>query len=177
MVRFLVVYETPPDPAAFDAHYRDVHIPLTKELPGLRRYTISRNTSVVPGGEPFYLVAELDWDDEDALEAAFASLRAKPLPETSPAGHRRHPEHDLRSCRCLIGSRRETRDLCNESRRRPSTGRALRRPRPTAYLRESSLMDHGSMWSIRRCESNHGSRPRVARTISADSVSTASTTR
>ncbi len=73
MVRFLVVYETPPDPAAFDAHYRDVHIPLTKELPGLRRYTISRNTSAVRGGEPFYLVAELDWDDEDALEAAFAS--------------------------------------------------------------------------------------------------------
>lgn len=43
MMRFLVVYETPRDPAAFDLHYREVHIPLAKKLPGLRRYTISRN--------------------------------------------------------------------------------------------------------------------------------------
>ncbi len=73
MMRFLVVYETPSDPAAFDLHYREVHIPLAKKLPGLRRYTISRNASAVRGGEPYYLVAELDWDDQDALKAAFAS--------------------------------------------------------------------------------------------------------
>jgi uncharacterized protein (TIGR02118 family) len=73
VIRFLVVYETPADPAAFDRHYRDVHIPLAKTLPGLRRYTISRNAVAVRGGEAFYLVAELDWDDIDAMQAAFAS--------------------------------------------------------------------------------------------------------
>jgi uncharacterized protein (TIGR02118 family) len=73
MVRFLVVYETPDDPAAFDQHYQQVHIPLAKKLPGLRRYTISRDAAAVRGGEPFHLVAELDWDDMDALRAAFAS--------------------------------------------------------------------------------------------------------
>jgi uncharacterized protein (TIGR02118 family) len=73
MVRFLVVYETPDDADAFDQHYREVHIPLAKKLPGLRRYTVSRDTAPVRGGEPFYLVAELDWDDMDALRAAFAS--------------------------------------------------------------------------------------------------------
>lgn len=73
MLRFLVVYETPADPAAFDLHYREVHIPLAKKLPGLRRFTISRNAAAARGGEPYYLVAELDWDDADALKAAFAS--------------------------------------------------------------------------------------------------------
>jgi uncharacterized protein (TIGR02118 family) len=73
VIRFLVVYETPADPAAFDRHYRDVHIPLAKTLPGLRQYTISRNAVAVRGGEAFYLVAELDWDDIDAMQAAFAS--------------------------------------------------------------------------------------------------------
>ncbi len=30
MVRFLVLYDTPPDPEEFDRHYREVHIPLTR---------------------------------------------------------------------------------------------------------------------------------------------------
>jgi uncharacterized protein (TIGR02118 family) len=73
MVRFLVLYGRPHDPEAFDRHYRDVHIPLAKKLPGLRRYTISRDTTPVRGGEPYYLVAELDWDDMPALQRALQS--------------------------------------------------------------------------------------------------------
>ena len=73
MIRFLVVYPTPADPAAFDQHYNDVHIPLAKQLPGLRQYTVSRNAIPVQGTEAFYLVAELDWDDMGAMQAAFAS--------------------------------------------------------------------------------------------------------
>ncbi|MGI9155758.1 MAG: EthD family reductase [Marmoricola sp.] len=73
MVRFLVTHETPSDPAAFDQHYREVHIPLAKKLPGLRRYTISRDATAVRGGDAYYLVAEPDWDDIDALRAAFAT--------------------------------------------------------------------------------------------------------
>jgi uncharacterized protein (TIGR02118 family) len=73
MVRLLVLYDTPDDPEAFDRHYREVHIPLTKKLPGLRRYTISRDAVRVRGGEAYYLVAELDWDDMDSLRNAFSS--------------------------------------------------------------------------------------------------------
>jgi uncharacterized protein (TIGR02118 family) len=60
MVRFLVLYDQPRDPGAFERHYRDVHIPLAKKLPGLRRYTISRSVAPVRGGEAYYLLAELD---------------------------------------------------------------------------------------------------------------------
>jgi uncharacterized protein (TIGR02118 family) len=90
VVRFLVVYERPSDPEKFDLHYRRVHIPLAKKLAGLRRYTISRSAAAVRGGEPFYLVAELDWDDMDALRAAFASpegrATARDVAELAPDG-------------------------------------------------------------------------------------------
>ena len=70
--RFLAVYETPDDPAAFDRHYREVHIPLLRQLPGLRRFSISRDVTALHGA-PFYLVAELDWDTMAGLRAAFAT--------------------------------------------------------------------------------------------------------
>ncbi|MFE2490509.1 EthD family reductase [Streptomyces mirabilis] len=71
--RFIVLYETPADPAAFDHHYRDIHLPLARRLPGLRRYTIGRDMVTIRGGEPYYLVAELEWDTMEELRAAFAS--------------------------------------------------------------------------------------------------------
>jgi uncharacterized protein (TIGR02118 family) len=47
--------------------------PWPRKLPGLRRYTISRDQAPVRGGEPYYLVAELDWDDMAALQRALQS--------------------------------------------------------------------------------------------------------
>jgi uncharacterized protein (TIGR02118 family) len=71
--RFLALHETPADPGAFDRHYREVHIPLGRRLPGLRRYAVGRDVAAVRGGPPYYLVAELEWDTMDELRAAFAS--------------------------------------------------------------------------------------------------------
>jgi uncharacterized protein (TIGR02118 family) len=73
MVRFLVLYQQPTDVAAFEHHYFDVHVPLAQKLPGLRKYTLSRNASAVRGPAPYYLVAELDWDDMASLQRDFAS--------------------------------------------------------------------------------------------------------
>ncbi|MFE1308743.1 EthD family reductase [Streptomyces sp. NPDC058755] len=75
-VRFLALYERPADPEAFERHYREVHIPLARRLPGLRRYTVGRDLAPVRGGEPYYLVASLEWDSLDDLRAAFASPEA-----------------------------------------------------------------------------------------------------
>jgi uncharacterized protein (TIGR02118 family) len=73
MVKFLVLYTTPKDPEAFERHYRNVHIPLAKKMPGLRRYTIGRHATAIRGGEPYYWIAELEWDNMDALQQAFQS--------------------------------------------------------------------------------------------------------
>jgi uncharacterized protein (TIGR02118 family) len=66
------LYETPADPEAFDRHYRQIHIALLRDLPGLRRYTVSRDVTPLHG-EPFYLIAELEWETMDEPRAAFAS--------------------------------------------------------------------------------------------------------
>lgn len=85
MVRFLALYTTPSDPAAFDRHYRDVHVPLAKQLPGLRRYTLSRDITPIRGSDTYYLVAELDYDDMDALRAAFASPAGQAAADDVPS--------------------------------------------------------------------------------------------
>jgi uncharacterized protein (TIGR02118 family) len=67
------LYETPTNPERFEQHYREVHIPLARRLPGLRRYTVSRDLPATGGDSPYHMVAELDWDTMDELRAAFTS--------------------------------------------------------------------------------------------------------
>ncbi|WP_037603469.1 EthD family reductase [Streptacidiphilus rugosus] len=71
--RFLVLWDTPQDPVEFERHYREVHVPLSRKLPGLRRYVLGRNVAPIRGDESYYLVAELDFDDMASLQAAFRS--------------------------------------------------------------------------------------------------------
>lgn len=71
--RFIVLWDVPQDPVAFDRHYREMHIPLVRQLPGLRRYTLSRNVVRIRGDSPYYLIGELDFDDMASLQHAFQS--------------------------------------------------------------------------------------------------------
>jgi uncharacterized protein (TIGR02118 family) len=48
-------------------------VPLTKKLPSLRNYTVSRNLAPIRGQAPIYMIAELDWDDMASLQRDFAS--------------------------------------------------------------------------------------------------------
>jgi uncharacterized protein (TIGR02118 family) len=94
--RFLALYETPADPAAFDQHYHNVHIPLARQLSGLRGYTIGRDIVSLRGDAPYHLVAELNWDTMDELRAAFASPEGRATAED--AAHlatRADAQHDL----------------------------------------------------------------------------------
>ena len=74
MAKLVVLYKTPTDPAAFDKHYAETHIPLAKKIPGLRKYEISRGPVASPGGPSgVHLVAILHFDDMAAIQHAFAS--------------------------------------------------------------------------------------------------------
>jgi uncharacterized protein (TIGR02118 family) len=72
VVRYLVLFDNPEDAEAFDRHYHNVHLPLAKALPGVRRFSISRSPASVRG-EPYYMVVALDWDDMPSLQKAFRS--------------------------------------------------------------------------------------------------------
>jgi len=73
MARMLVIYKTPQDPAAFDKHYFEVHIPLAKKLPGIRKYEVSRCAVTTLADGEAYMVAILTFDSVAAIKAAFAS--------------------------------------------------------------------------------------------------------
>ena len=74
MVRLVVRYGAPEDPAAFDEHYTSTHAPLAKKIPNLRRFEAGKVLGT-PDGSPahFYFIAELWFDDAEVLQAAMAS--------------------------------------------------------------------------------------------------------
>ncbi len=77
MVRLLVLYNKPNDAEAFHKHFDEVVAPLAKKMPGVRRYTVSRDVMPSQSGEPYYMVAEIDWDDMESLKRDFESPEGK----------------------------------------------------------------------------------------------------
>lgn len=74
MAKMLVIYKNPADPAAFERHYHEIHVPLAKQLPGLQRYEINRPPIMnVLQGETPYRVATLYFDSLETIRTAFAS--------------------------------------------------------------------------------------------------------
>jgi uncharacterized protein (TIGR02118 family) len=71
--RLVVSYGQPADPAAFDAYYRETHAPLALRQPGLVRLTFGRPKPFDPAQQVPYLVAELDFDSEEAMGQALVS--------------------------------------------------------------------------------------------------------
>jgi uncharacterized protein (TIGR02118 family) len=71
--RLVVSYGQPEDPAAFDAHYRETHAPLALAQPGLVRFTFGHPRSLGPAPDAPYLVAELDFDSEQAMGESMSS--------------------------------------------------------------------------------------------------------
>lgn len=73
MPRLVALYNAPDDPAAFDAHYRDVHSPIVARYPGLRDVRLTTPAGVGGRPAPFHLMAEMSFESMADLEAALSS--------------------------------------------------------------------------------------------------------
>lgn len=74
MVKLVVLYGTPEDPAAFDDHYASTHEPLAQKVPNLRRFEAGKVLGTPDGGPaPFYLMAELWFDSAEELAASMGT--------------------------------------------------------------------------------------------------------
>lgn len=74
MARMVVIYRTPQNVEAFDRHYFDIHVPLAKKIPGLRRYEVSDGPIATPvGGANVHRIGMLQFDDVAAIQRAFNS--------------------------------------------------------------------------------------------------------
>jgi uncharacterized protein (TIGR02118 family) len=75
-----VCYGHPADPAAFDAYYTSTHVPLAEKIPGMTSFTYRHCDSLDGSQPPYYLLAELSFASQEALNAGMAS------PEGQAAG-------------------------------------------------------------------------------------------
>lgn len=74
MARMIVIYAAPQQPAVFDRHYFQVHVPLARQLPGLRRYETSRAPVIsLYGAVEAHCVSTLHFDSLSAINAALTS--------------------------------------------------------------------------------------------------------
>jgi uncharacterized protein (TIGR02118 family) len=72
-VDVIVLYGPPADPAAFDRHYREVHVPLVHAMPQLVSFEHSTGGVAVRGEGAYHLVARLRFPSQADHEASLAS--------------------------------------------------------------------------------------------------------
>jgi uncharacterized protein (TIGR02118 family) len=73
MPRLVVLYQKPDDTDAFDAHYRDVHMPIVSRYPNLRDVRLSKLAGVGGRDAAYYLMAEMTFDTAADLDDAIMS--------------------------------------------------------------------------------------------------------
>ncbi|GAC1441128.1 MAG: hypothetical protein NVS3B26_19510 [Mycobacteriales bacterium] len=71
MIKYVALYRTPDDAAAFDESYFGSHVPIANRTPGLVRTEIARVLKTVTGEPALHVMAELYFESYDALKTAF----------------------------------------------------------------------------------------------------------
>ena len=73
-VKLTVVYDNPKDPAAFEKHYKNVHLPLAQKIPNVQRFELAKVFPKEDGSPtPAYRTADLYFDSYDIASAAAMS--------------------------------------------------------------------------------------------------------
>lgn len=77
VAKLIVLYSNIKDPEKFDDYYKNVHIPLAKKIPGVRKIAVSKVKRVAVGKANYYQVVEVYFDDMESLKKASESKEAK----------------------------------------------------------------------------------------------------
>ncbi len=73
MVKLVALFKKPPEMNSFDEHYNNLHIPLVKKMPGMKRLEVSKVTGAPLAIPQFYLMAEMCFENKKSLDAAMMS--------------------------------------------------------------------------------------------------------
>ena len=78
MVKAVVLYGPPEAPDAFERYYADTHTALAKAIPGLLRFEAAQGVGTPDGSAtPYQRIAELTFQDMDALQAGLGSAEGQ----------------------------------------------------------------------------------------------------
>lgn len=72
-VDLIVLYRPPVDPAAFERHYRAVHVPLVHAMPHLLAFETSTAPVDTQNSDPVHFVVRLRYASHDDLGASMGS--------------------------------------------------------------------------------------------------------
>lgn len=76
MGRFVALWTKPADPEGFEAYYREAHMALVREWPGLRSARATRlEANPLGGAVPYHLLFEAEVEDLDDLLESEALAR------------------------------------------------------------------------------------------------------
>jgi uncharacterized protein (TIGR02118 family) len=84
-----VTYPTPKDAGRFRSYYESTHVPLAKQLPGLKSCSFAYPAALGPGVPPFCIFQALFADEAAmmaALQSAIGQKVAADVPNYSPDG-------------------------------------------------------------------------------------------
>ncbi len=77
MVKLIALYKKPANAVEFDNRYFNEHIPLASKIPGLRKTEVAKIVGTPAGESEYYLMAELYFDNMEALKAGMSSPEGK----------------------------------------------------------------------------------------------------
>ncbi len=77
MVKMVALYRRPDDPDAFMQHYREVHLPLARRMPGLRKVEINHFFQADGSESDPFLMAEMYFDSRADMLASMRSPEGK----------------------------------------------------------------------------------------------------
>lgn len=75
--KLVALYKKPANTAEFEQKYFEEHLPLAQKMPGLQRWEVSRMVGSPMGDAEYYLMAELYFENIDALKTAMSSPEGK----------------------------------------------------------------------------------------------------
>lgn len=74
MIRVLALHNEPVDASSYDDYYVNVHLPIVQRIPGVRNIRYGRVLRAADGGSsPYFLISDVYFDDEAALQQAIES--------------------------------------------------------------------------------------------------------
>ena len=89
MTRLVVMYPKPADPAHFDRHFREKHMPLVKKMPGLKAFSYGPAKGPDGNDGAFFWVFNGTFDSSDAIGKGLGSPEGQAavadIPNYSPA--------------------------------------------------------------------------------------------
>jgi uncharacterized protein (TIGR02118 family) len=73
MYKMVAIFKVPSDVESFDKYYQEIHTPITKKVPGIKEFRVSKVFGTPRGKSDLHLITELIFATKEDFKAALNS--------------------------------------------------------------------------------------------------------